>query len=290
MSHSDQEAKELLRNTIGPVVSSYGGDNSRLARDMLQIFDTYDIAGALYEPDDNLCSRLEEYNKWREGKVEIDDPGALMEEIALLAFKALSGWSSIKSFTSYSHQHDLVISGDRCSWLTLMKFLSISSENARTIVVEAKNTNEPVDDSQFSRLCSVLQNKYGKQSELGVFLSRSGASHFPKKGRRQRQRVLRDARATQIIFHARTGKYVVVLDEDDIKQLAEPGSLPQMLAQKIRDVENVTGLHTLELVGEDGREVDLPPHLECHMHPEDGCVTDNQSGKDVSPCQTDSSD
>ncbi len=101
---------------------------------------------------------------------------------------------------------------------------------------------------------------------LAVLFTHKGATGFPEPtstGKQTRQRALRDAQATQVIFHARTQKYVVVLAEDDIKQLDQPGALPKILYAKMRAVEFWTGL-PLEF-DEEWQEIDLPRHLAQHM-------------------------
>ncbi len=188
-----------------------------------------------------------------------------MEELVFLAFRCLQGWCSIKSYQSYAAQHDLVISGSEGGWLLLMILLHLPPQSG-TIVVEAKNLSEAVSDSQFSRLCGVIQNKFSQLCHLGVLFTRFGASGFPDaSGSRSKkpQRSLKDARATQVLFHARTEKYVVVFSEKDIQALASPGSLVRLLEAKIRDIEEATGLDWS--FSEDWREIVLPPHMSKYM-------------------------
>lgn len=182
-----------------------------------------------YRPDQVLLDRLNDYILWCEKKRK-EDGGELMEEIAALAFRCLKGWEEIESYQSYSAQHDLVVSGSKLSWFCLMKFLHLP-ESGRTIVVEAKNLSRKVEDNQFSRLCGTIQNKFSKSCHLGIFFTRLGATGFTS------IRSLRDSRATQILFHALTGKFVVVLDHQDLLRLKENGGLLKVLEEKIRDVE-----------------------------------------------------
>ena len=67
------------------------------------------------------------------------------------------------------------------------------------------------------------------------------------------------------LFHARTGKAIVVLDKDDIFKLDQPGSLLQILISKINDIEHLSGL-TIEPC-ENPIEVDLPAHLKILLEP-----------------------
>ena len=135
-------------------------------------------------------------------------------------------------------------------------------QKSRTFVVEAKNIQDKVTDQQFSRLCSVVQFKFDVTCSLGIFFSRLGATGFPTKNT-QRQRSLRDSRATQVLFHAKTRIFVVVLDHDDILQLDQIGALPRVLEAKIKDVEEVSGL-SLD-INPNWNEIDLPPHLKKHL-------------------------
>ncbi|HEY9848443.1 MAG TPA: hypothetical protein V6D28_03220 [Leptolyngbyaceae cyanobacterium] len=64
----------------------------------------------------------------------------------------------------------------------------------------------------------------------------------------------------QALFHARTGKAIVVMDIEDIFQLDKPASLIQILIRKIRDIEHLSGL-SIESCG-NPIEVDLPKHLQ----------------------------
>jgi hypothetical protein len=128
------------------------------------------------------------------------------------------------------------------------------------LVVECKNQEKPVTDQQFSRLCSILQNKFQSTAHLGVFISRTPATGFPKKGKTIRS--LRDARATQALFHAKTNKYVVVIDHDDLVNISKGVNFSKILEAKIREVEASTGIN-LEF-DEDWKEILLPHHLSKH--------------------------
>lgn len=264
MSLTESEAQDLLLgNALTPPLVHILGGSGRIDTDFL---DNWNVAEYLYSPDETLCQRLNDFKRWCETKTD-EDAGELMEELAFLAFRCLKGWDSIKSYQSYAAQHDLVISGSQGTWLLLlMPFLHLPTEG-RTIVVEAKNLARAVSDAQFSRLCGIMQNKFDKLCHLGVFFTRYGASGFPdaSKGKGKKpQRSLKDARATQVLFHAKTGKNVIVLKEKDILALASPGTLVRLLEEKIRDIEEATGLD-LDF-DSDWRETILPPHMAKHLY------------------------
>ena len=255
---SRSESQAIIARSIGNVKSETGWDDGRIIDEYFNFFNNYDLSEQLYQPDRTLSDRIGQYINWCNGERD-EDPGQLMEELAYLAFRCIQGVEVIKSFQSYAAQHDLMISGSSPTWIMLMKFLQLDNEH-RTIVVEAKNESSPISDAQFSRLCSIVQNKFS-HCRLGIFFSRRSASGFPDRISEQqaRQRSLRDARATQVLFRASSGKFVIVLDHHDILCLSQPGSLPRLLEAKIRDVDEASGI-PLDFE-EDWNEVDLPPHL-----------------------------
>lgn len=107
-----------------------------------------------------------------------------------------------------------------------------------------------------------MQLQFEQSCGLGIFVSRMGATGFPED---RRQIALREARATQILFHASTGKYIIVLDHDDILELGKDGALPQIIERKIRDIEEVSGLSDASISNLGWGEYDLPEHLAQHI-------------------------
>lgn len=209
----------------------------------------------LYSPTGELINRLKEYFDWCSNKRN-ENPGELLEEIAYLIFKSLKGVGNIRSFQSYAAQHDLIVDGSSPNWQILMMYLHLSRDG-RTIVVECKNQSDSISDQQFSRLCGLLQNKFEKTSELGIFISHTSASGFPKKKTKERQ--LKDARATQALFHAKSNKFVIVIDHKDLELILNGIPLPKIIEAKIREVE-ASALVELSF-NENWQEVVLPPHL-----------------------------
>jgi hypothetical protein len=100
-----------------------------------------------------------------------------------------------------------------------------------------------------------------KTTGLGVFFTLNGASGFPKKKDKTRQRKLADSRLRQLMFLIRNGKFIVVFDQDDIYQLDKSGSLIRILIKKIRDIEQLTGMYISPEI-EEPVEKDLPTHLQ----------------------------
>ena len=226
------------------------------------------IASYLYEPDSRLSEYIEKLKNYinliNPTKKERQDAGYLLEQIVVIVFRGLRGLSRIKSFRSVGAQYDLLISGDNEDWLCLCNLLFMK-DNQRGILIEAKCTQEKVSHSQFARLCSLMEINLFSTTGLGIFFTLNGATGFPKKGQESRQKALSEARSMQALFHARTGKAIVVLDQDDIFTLDKPGSLLQILISKIHDLEDLSGL-AIEPC-ESPVEVDLPAHLKELLEP-----------------------
>ncbi len=267
------ESERMLSMAFTEALKSNGVEDGVIGRSITTFFNKYlnGFAEALYKPDAALVTRISDYIEWCQNQEDSDqrvnttEAGQLMEEIAVLAFKCLQGWDSIRSYRSYSQQHDFVISGNDTRWFMLMNFLHLPDEG-RMIVVEAKNLQEVISDEVFTRLCHKIQNTFQNLCHLGVFLTRNGASGFPKRDG-VRKESLQNARATQVIFHAIThNKYVVVLDHEDIIRLTSPGALPLILEAKISEVEAATGL-PYDFT-DNWLCVDLPPHLEQYFSPQ----------------------
>jgi hypothetical protein len=219
------------------------------------------LASHLYIPDRRLLEYLEELNKF----TQLQNPtlsqskkaGELLEQIACLVFRGLKGATSFKSFQSAGPQYDFLISGDQLAWLHVCNLLYLK-ENQRGIVVEAKATKEPLPDKQFARLCSIMELNISTTVGLGVFFTLNGASGFPQSDD-SRLRSIRDSRLRQVLFHAKTQKLIVVLDKNDIFALGKNGTLIRILARKIRDLCELSGLPTPPV--DQIEEIDLPPHL-----------------------------
>ena len=84
------------------------------------------------------------------------------------------------------------------------------------------------------------------------------ATGFPKGN--QKARTLRDSRATQTLFQAKTGKYVVVIDHNDLVKIRNGVNFVKILESKIRDVEASAGI-ALEFNEKWEEETLLPAHL-----------------------------
>ncbi|MBI5298170.1 MAG: hypothetical protein HY869_22055 [Chloroflexi bacterium] len=223
-----------------------------------EILEAQGWAQLVFQHSSKLNTRLKDYFDWCSGLKE-ESPGDLLEEIAYLLFQCFEGVGNTRSYQSYAPQHDLVVDGESNAWIYLMHYLHLPI-SGRTIVVECKNQEDPITDQQFSRLCGILQNKFQDLAHLGVFISHTPATGFPVKGKKKR--ALSDSRATQALFHAKTSKYVVVVDHEDLVNISKGISFAKILESKIREVEASTGIN-LEFA-ENWEEILLPPHLAKH--------------------------
>ncbi|MDB9451426.1 hypothetical protein [Dolichospermum circinale] len=219
------------------------------------------LASYLYKSDDKLPDFLDKLKIYTElqnpTRPQTQEAGKLLEQIVFLLFKGLKGGQSIKSFQSAGPQYDLLVSGDDIAWKGVCKTLYLEWDK-RNIVVEAKATREPLPHKQFARLCSIMEHHL-TNTGLGIFVTLNGASGFPKRGD-SRQRKVTDCRLTQVVFHAKTNKIIVVLDKEDLLELTKNGSLIEVLTRKIRDLSELSGLPTVP--AENYQETDLPPHLQ----------------------------
>jgi hypothetical protein len=215
-----------------------------------------------YTPD----PRISEYLHQLKNFLEIKQPsqqlrkeaGYLLEKILVVAFKGLAGYSEIKSYRSGSFQLDLLISGDDTKWQAICDRIHQTNECERGIIVEAKAEKTAVSSAQFSRFCNILAANFCNTVGLGIFFTLEGASGFPKKGG-SRKTSFRDARLCQIIFYAKTNKKIIVLDKNDIFELAKSGSLTRILIRKVKEIEEASGLPTAS--PENLVDEDLPSYL-----------------------------
>jgi hypothetical protein len=171
--------------------------------------------------------------------------GYLLEQIAFLTFRGIRGSEKPKSFQSAGPQYDLLCVGHTEQWFKMCDILSMDRRQ-RKIVVEVKAIDSPVNDQQFARLCNLMDLNLFKSAGLGIFFTLNGASGFPKRGS-AKQRSVSDARLRQLLNHAKTGKSIVVFDQDDILQLNRNGSLLDLLIEKIEELSDVSGYPTLPL-------------------------------------------
>ena len=218
-----------------------------------------------YTPDKRLPGflaklkyEIEKRNNRHPDALSNSEIGKLMEQIAFLCFQGLTGYSDIKSFQSAGPQYDLIVSGESHSWAYLCEFLYLG-ENS-DFLVEVKAEKRRIGDPQFARLCSLLTHNLHKTCRLGIFFTLKGATGFPDRKSKARNRSLSNSRLRQVIFMASCKKPIVVFDEYDIYQLSKNGSLIHILREKIRDVEHLSGVPINPQI-ETPKKCDLPSHL-----------------------------
>jgi hypothetical protein len=144
---NQNELRDVLTDHISTIISNPEWDDGRVVTELRTILDRYDSPSSLYVPTESLLLLIEEYNHWcKSPRKDLIVGGELMEKIALLTFKSIKGHGSPKSYQSYAHEHDLVVSGTSDSWTTFIEFLGLN-KTARTIVIEAKNRKTKVTSS-----------------------------------------------------------------------------------------------------------------------------------------------
>lgn len=220
----------------------------------------------LYTPDSQILDYLSQLKTF----LEIENPireqrreaGYLLEKILVLSFKSLAGYSEIKNYQSASHQYDLLVSGDNAEWDIICDRLYLrdteKKQNYRGILIEAKAIGDSVSVAQFTRLCSIMNLEFCSTVGLGIFFTIEGAAGFPKRGE-NRVVCVKYARLCQVLFHARSGKKVVVLDKDDIFELDKNGALIKILIRKVKELEELSGLSTVSI--NEPVDIDLPDYL-----------------------------
>jgi len=233
-------------------------------RQALQILDKWPgTAETLYQPTNRLLNRLDDYERWHATRTG-EDPGQLLEEIALLAFQCIPGCTDFLSFRSFASQVDLIVNGSDGKWRLFMYWINGSLSHS-SVAIECKNQKAPIDVQQFSRLCWLVDHSFGHTVGLGVFFAQSGATGFPRRNgnpTRPRKSSLAEAQATQVLSYCKSGKPVVVLEHEDFLMLRHPGALPMILRDKILEIGQWTG--RLNMSGR-ARRIDLPPHLARHV-------------------------
>jgi len=220
----------------------------------------------LYTPDSRLSNFLIELETFlkinKPTKEQRQEAGYLLEKILLLAFKGLAEYSEIKNYQSASHQYDLLISGDSSKWDIVCDRLYLrnvqQNQSYRGILIEAKAIGGSVSSAQFARLCHIMSMELCSTVGLGIFFTIEGAARFPKRGE-DRIGCVRYARLCQVIYYARSGKKVVVLDKNDIFELDKSGSLIRILIRKVKELEELSGLPTPSV--SDFVDIDLPDYL-----------------------------
>ena len=224
-----------------------------------------ELARDIYNPDVRLTDwvqELEAYDskKTSPNKTEQMRAGNLLEGIALASLYGIQGVSSLKSYRSSDAQHDLLVVGNSMFWMSFCDYCHIDRIK-RGILVEAKAHRKPVSSLQFSRVCSNIDHTtlIGLVS-LGIIFSLRGASGFPN--RDAGTVTLRDARLRQAVFYLVTKIPIIVFNIYDIKQLSMPGSLPDIVERKVRELFEQSGQILSKGENHCPIEINLPNHLQ----------------------------
>lgn len=241
--------------TLGTVSS---GEINQFAPLPLEEFDRC-YADELYNPSEVLIGLIDSFLK-----TDSDKTGKLLEQIAFRVFYELKGFRCPTTFESEVGQIDLEVTGnDTFIPGFLLPSLHIVHDKS-VFIVEAKDRKNRVTTEQFLRLCALLEIHYSNICQLGIFFTRKGASGFPKPERNVSG--YKDSRAVQAIFHAKTNRYIIVFDINDIERLKEKGALIKIIKEKIEEIEKSTGkyLPNENHQSKQGR-VKLPEHIAAVM-------------------------
>ncbi|HSC89614.1 MAG TPA: hypothetical protein VLC09_20165 [Polyangiaceae bacterium] len=219
---------------------------------------------ALYSPSPHLAAYVQELGDVRaqaaatngkQRRLHLARAGRLMEAIAKLLLEGIAGGDAVKSFLSSGAQYDLVVTGSSKLWLTMMRVVCPGAK-AQSILVEAKATKSKVNDATFHRLCGVVGNYLLDHVGLAIFMTLAGATGFPKRGAKVLG--LRQARLAQLLFFAKNEIPIVVLDFQDLVELANGAPLLPLLQAKVVEISEQMGVWPSP---PDGAHSDLPSHL-----------------------------
>ncbi|GAA5531246.1 hypothetical protein [Herpetosiphon gulosus] len=249
------------------------GKRSDLSRDERRLvfasLREWKLEDECYDPNPELIVKIEEFRLRIETEEKAKEAakaankkytaprndGKLLEEILYLALSSLQDINRIKSYSAAEYQIDLEVSGSGGLWEWMMKdFLNLPGD---TFVAEAKDYGIPIENKYFSRLVYILDYHINKDSYLGIFFTREGASGFPQPD--QPLKKMSGCLATQMLFRARTEKFIIVFNKEDIYRLGERGSLLKLIRAKIHDAQGWAG-KPLD-IDKGWNEIDLPPHM-----------------------------
>ncbi len=192
----------------------------------------------LYTPDPRLTAKLAKlrgvlvgpYTTTKARRAAKQEAGYIMEEVAFLAFRGISGAGAPECWRNPGFQIDLLVSSTDELYTCALQTVLNRDDRPFGILVECKATEGRVDEATFSRLCCIFEQNLSAVVGLGVFFTLKGATGW-KAGK-----VVSEARLRQVVHAARTGRPVVVLDEEDVFQLDKPGALLRILQMRVKEV------------------------------------------------------
>ena len=131
-----------------------------------------------------------------------DSQGETLERLAEYILSCMSGCRTTRRQRSESTDYDIICSMDGFE-------VDFRSEFGRYFVCECKDWDKPADFTAIAKFCRVLDSV---KSKFGVLFSRSGISGKGKTKYAEREQVK--------VFQDR-GMVIVVIDEDDLRQVGE---------------------------------------------------------------------
>lgn len=146
-----------------------------------------------------------------------DGTGKTLERLSTYLLSCMPGCRTLRRAKSRSTEYDIVCSIDGLE-------VDFRSELGRYFVCECKDWDKPADFSTMAKFCRVLDSV---KSRSGILFSKKGISGEGK---------TKDAEREQLKVFQDRGMVIVVVDENDIKQVANGKNFINMLKKKYERV------------------------------------------------------
>lgn len=146
-----------------------------------------------------------------------DGTGDYLELLAEYLVSCMPGCRTMRRGRSGSTDYDVVCAMGGFE-------VDFRSEFGRYFVCECKDWNTPADFTVMAKFCRVLDST---KARFGILFSKSGISG---------SRTFRDARLEQIKIFQDRGIVIVVVDRNDLTQIAGGGNITELLRQKYEEV------------------------------------------------------
>ena len=146
-----------------------------------------------------------------------DGRGKTLERLATYLLSCMPGCRTLCRAKSPSTDYDIVCSIDGFE-------VDFRSELGRYFVCECKDWKDPADFSSMAKFCRVLDSV---KSHFGILFSKKGISGEGK---------TKDAEREQLKVFQDRGMVIIIVDENDIKQVANGENFVNMLKKKYERV------------------------------------------------------
>ncbi len=223
-----------------------------LARIPAAEFEGLPVWDNLYKPESILRSRVDSVLALRgaEDQRSRQERGRLLEQVGMALLSGVRAVTNVRSIRGPLGQHDLIAHTSHTADSQLLERVLFGKKF--DVLMEAKATSDAVDTATMARLCTMLRTPFRDTKHIGIFLTLEGITGMGKTK-------VSDAQLTRMLFHAREGKPILVIDSDELEWLAEGGNFLELLRKKIEELENGCSLHPGEIG--DTTAGPLPAHL-----------------------------